>query len=670
MKRQTSMTPYGLIEGALSALTPFALLMANNQAENFPALMPFLATCFTAGCGIATTRLLFTNPQYGKLFCWLFWLGALVGCLPILTGSPFASLLFATLFIISGFALTRFKINLQASAEIPFQERCRQRALGAALVLLSVTLVSAFLNQADSMNSRFCFSLGMLATLLLLVRWVKPSKGKGIYLIHNLVCAVVLLVALTSMFIGHQQVIGFLVALLMIIPLRSHSKPTTSREHWWELVLNHPGRTLVSTFLTLCIVGAFLLNLSVSTVHPDQISFVDKLFTAVSAVCVTGLTVMDISEEFTVVGQVLILIMIQLGGLGIMTIATAAMHAIGNRISLSQERVMSSLTDSDHKNLTKALKLILEFTFIVEAGGAIFLTIGFMLDGFSFGQALWQGCFTAISAFCNAGFSLSSTNLVAFSHNPMVLLPVSLLIIIGGIAPHTALLLPAYFSGHTIPLNARLVITTTITLLITGTILVLIFEWNQTLGNLRPLGKILNAWFQSASFRTAGFNSVDTATTTIPTYIIMIIFMFIGASPGGTAGGVKTTTLAVLALTFWKNVTSTGDLNIQHRHINHKIVYRAITIVIASGLILLTATMMLAITQTIPARQLLFEVTSALATAGLSIGATQQLDGIGKILIILTMFIGRIGPLTMFMLLDDTLSQTNAFYPNAKITLN
>ena len=408
------------------------------------------------------------------------------------------------------------------------------------------------------------------------------------------------------------------IALLMSIPLYRFRRTAAPREHWWELVLNHPGRTLFSTFLTLCTFGALLLNLSFSTVRPE-IPFIDKLFTAVSAVCVTGLSVLDISKEFTLTGQIFIMVLIQLGGLGIMTIATAAMHAIGKRLSLSQERLMSSLTDSDHQDLTRSLKLILKFTFIVEGCGALLLAAGFMLDGF---------------------------------------------------APATALFLPAYFSGRTIPLAARLAITTTLVLLVAGTVSVLIFEWDKGLAGFGLAGKINNAWFQSATFRTAGFNSINVAAATTPTYIVMILYMFIGGSPGGTAGGVKTTTLAVLAITFWNNVTGSGDLNIQNRHISHYIVYRAVTIVMASGLVLLAATMMLTITQPIAPRELLFEVTSALATVGLSIGATSQLDGIGKVLIILTMFIGRIGPLTMFMLLDDAHSQTNAHYPYAKITLN
>ena len=669
MRRLTSVKQYGLIEGALLALAPFALLMAHNKAGQFPALMPPLAAFFTAGCGLAAARLLFLNPRYGKLFGWLFWIGALVGTLPILIGNPFAALLFATFFIISGFALTDFKVDYQELLTTPRAERCRQRAAGAALVLGGAVLVSASLNQPDYLEARMCFILSALASLWLLLRWVRLSQRRHVSWFYSAATGMLLLPLLVSLVSGRTRAVALFIALLMSIPLYRFRRTAAPREHWWELVLNHPGRTLFSTFLTLCTFGALLLNLSFSTVRPE-IPFIDKLFTAVSAVCVTGLSVLDISKEFTLTGQIFIMVLIQLGGLGIMTIATAAMHAIGKRLSLSQERLMSSLTASDHQDLTRSLKLILKFTFIVEGCGALLLAAGFMLDGLAPATALWHGCFTAVSAFCNAGFTLNSANLVPFAHNPLVLYPVSLLVVAGGIAPATALFLPAYFSGRTIPLAARLAITTTLVLLVAGTVSVLIFEWDKGLAGFGLAGKINNAWFQSATFRTAGFNSINVAAATTPTYIVMILYMFIGGSPGGTAGGVKTTTLAVLAITFWNNVTGSGDLNIQNRHISHYIVYRAVTIVMASGLVLLAATMMLTITQPIAPRELLFEVTSALATVGLSIGATPQLDGIGKVLIILTMFIGRIGPLTMFMLLDDAHSQTNAHYPYAKITLN
>lgn len=213
-------------------------------------------------------------------------------------------------------------------------------------------------------------------------------------------------------------------------------------------------------------------------------------------------------------------------------------------------------------------------------------------------------------------------------------------------------------------------ITTTLVLLLIGTVSTLFFEWNNALTDLEFTAKINNAWFQSVTVRTAGFNSIDVARISTPTYIIFLLLMFIGGSPGGTAGGIKTSTLAILAITFWHNVIGSENLNIQNRHIRHQIVYRALTIVVASGLVGLISLLMLTITQSITPKEILFETTSALGTVGLSLGATAKLDSIGKILIILTMFIGRIGPLTIFLLLGGTPRQTKAHYPDAKITLN
>ena len=274
MRRLTSVKQYGLIEGALLALAPFALLMAHNKAGQFPALMPPLAAFFTAGCGLAAARLLFLNPRYGKLFGWLFWIGALVGTLPILIGNPFAALLFATFFIISGFALTDFKVDYQELLTTPRAERCRQRAAGAALVLGGAVLVSASLNQPDYLEARMCFILSALASLWLLLRWVRLSQRRHVSWFYSAAAGMLLLPLLVSLVSGRTRAVALFIALLMSIPLYRFRRTAAPREHWWELVLNHPGRTLFSTFLTLCTFGALLLNLSFSTVRPE-IPFID-----------------------------------------------------------------------------------------------------------------------------------------------------------------------------------------------------------------------------------------------------------------------------------------------------------------------------------------------------------------------------------------------------------
>jgi trk system potassium uptake protein TrkH len=352
-----------------------------------------------------------------------------------------------------------------------------------------------------------------------------------------------------------------------------------------------------------------------------------------------------------------------------MSIATVALHAMGRRLSLKQERLLTSMTDTDHKDLLQSLKTILKFTFIVEFIGAILLIYLFRTSGDSFSQALWRGVFTSISAFCNAGFSLQTDSLIPFQDNALILHTVAGLIVLGGLAPATSLLIVKWLSGKQTPIPARIALVTTFIMLLAGTFFMMAFEWNGVLAGLSINDKIQNAWFQSVTLRTAGFNSVDLAQIASPTFLIMVAFMFIGGSPGGTAGGVKTTTIGILAMTFWSNITSRNDVVIQNRRIHSATIYRAITIVVSGMTIWFLVILMLQVTQQISARDIIFEATSAIGTVGLSIGATSLLDEIGKIIIIIAMFAGRIGPMTLFMVLSSEQTISASRCPEEKISL-
>ena len=330
---------------------------------------------------------------------------------------------------------------------------------------------------------------------------------------------------------------------------------------------------------------------------------------------------------------------------------------------------MTTLTETSHSDLIDSLRLIIRFTLIAELAGALLLAAGFTAAGDTWNQALWRGLFTAVSAFCNAGFALQSDNLIPYRSEPLVLHTVAALIVLGGLAPAASLLLPQWLRGRAIPVGSRIALVTTAVLLLSGTVFYLVFEWGNSLAGLSPVDKLHNAWFQSVTLRTAGFNSVDIGGVIGPTYLVMLGFMFIGGSPGGTAGGIKTTTVGVLALTFWASVTGRNDIIVQNRRIPQSTVNRAVTVAASGLLVWLLALMALEITQQIPSRALAFEVTSALGTVGLSIGATPHLDGIGKIIIILTMFIGRVGPMTLFTLLSWETARADARYPDARITL-
>jgi trk system potassium uptake protein TrkH len=246
---------------------------------------------------------------------------------------------------------------------------------------------------------------------------------------------------------------------------------------------------------------------------------------------------------------------------------------------------------------------------------------------------------------------------------------VAALIILGGLSPAACAFIPDIVLGKKIPLPAFLVLVTTAALLITGTVFIAATEWNSTLENLSFTDKINNAWFQSATLRTAGFNSIDIAATSPPTYLIMLIFMFIGGSPGGTAGGIKTTTLAVFILCMSSIAKGSSNIVIKKQKIEQETVYKAIAVIGAGFAALLISIIALELTQLISVKDIVFEAVSALGTVGLSTGATSRLDGVGKVIIMAVMFLGRIGPLTMFMILSNPLLTERALYPSAKITI-
>ncbi len=439
------------------------------------------------------------------------------------------------------------------------------------------------------------------------------------------------------------------------------------RSHWWDAFFDNPARVMVTTFLAMCLVGTVLLSLPVAS-SESRLSVIDASFTAVSAVCVTGLIVRDSATDFSLVGQGFILLLIQLGGLGIMSIASFAVHLMGKRFSLQRERVFAEVVQSERSEMRASLLLIFKLTFIVELIGAVLLSLLFYNSGDAPGQAIWRGLFTAISGFCNAGFALQSESLIPYQCNAAVLHIVALLIIIGGMAPIAVVSFPKLLRGKRISVEAKIVWITSACLLAVGMIAWVVLEGNGLFANMSLSGKLQNAWFQSVTLRTAGFNSVDLTHLSDPMFLFSIILMFIGGSPGGTAGGVKTTTIAIIAMTFWMRARNRKELIFSSRLIQPDIIYQAITIFVAGLLLWVALLLMLDVTQDIPMRLLAFETTSALGTVGLTLGATPLLDEIGKILIILAMFAGRIGPLTLFMLLSEpSKPEVSLQFPNTNI---
>lgn len=420
----------------------------------------------------------------------------------------------------------------------------------------------------------------------------------------------------------------------------------------WAQLLERPARVLVLTFAILSAISAGVLTLPSSLERP--IAALDALFTAVSAVCVTGLAVVDTSTTFSTFGQCVILISMQVGGLGIMTFYTVALFTLGRRVSLRHEAAVAGALNVDAPHLVEfSVKRVLLVTGIAEGLGTLALTVAFTAEGEPVGHAAWRALFTSVSAFCNAGFSLQSDSLVSYAENPAVLHIVALLIVVGGLSPAAIFAIPRWVRREQVGLQQRLILWTSAVLVVAGFIAYATMEWSRTLGGMHWLDRLHNAWFQSITLRTAGFNSVDLAAARPATQTIMVIFMFIGGSPGGTAGGVKTTTAAVLALTVMATLRGRPEAAALGRTIARRTVYKAAAVAMVGLGLVLALLVAVQLTQAIRAEVAVFEVVSALATVGLSIGGTAELDAIGKLLIALGMFIGRIGPLTLFLFLVD-----------------
>ena len=298
---------------------------------------------------------------------------------------------------------------------------------------------------------------------------------------------------------------------------------------WFDPFIVSPARILVTTFLMLCLLGSILLSLPWCNPFGGGISLIDSIFTAVSAVCVTGLIVLDTPVDFSFWGQLVILILIQLGGLGIMTFSTAALAAMGQRLSLRQEGIAASLlAGEDRSNLYSSLWRVLRVTFLAEGVGFVVLTSLFLTTGDSLFQGIWRGLFTSISAFCNAGFALQSNSMVPYQHNALILHVVSLLIILGGLSPLVIVSIPQWFRGKFVPLQVKLCVVASVILLGVGAVVISGLEWNRSLDGLPWNEKLNNAWFQSATTRTAGFNSVEFESMRPATLTVVMTLMFIG----------------------------------------------------------------------------------------------------------------------------------------------
>lgn len=411
----------------------------------------------------------------------------------------------------------------------------------------------------------------------------------------------------------------------------------------------NPPRVLTLGFGSLILIGTILLNLPIATKSGESIGFINALFTSASAVCVTGLVVVNTAEFWSLFGKTVILILIQIGGLGVMTMATAGALIIGKRITLKERLIIKEqLNQQSMSGLVKLTRYVLLSTFAIEGIGAILLAPRF-IPKYGPTKGIWFSIFHSISAFCNAGFDITGNSMVGFAGDIPVNIVISMLVILGGIGFSVFIDITKNRRFKKFNLHTKVVLTITAILLVIGMIAFLIVEFNNpnTIGNMSNKDKLVSSFFQSVVPRTAGFNSVDMGSILDTTTFFMIILMFIGGSPGSTAGGIKTTTIGTLILTTISIIRGNRDVVIYKKRINEDIINRALAIVTVSMVLIIVVASILTITEDFKFLDVLFETTSAFATVGLSRGITPELSSMGKLIITLTMYAGRVGPLTM-----------------------
>ncbi len=434
--------------------------------------------------------------------------------------------------------------------------------------------------------------------------------------------------------------------------------------------LERPAQLVLASFGVLIGLGTILLSLPAASATGEPIAPVDALFTATSASCVTGLIVLDTPRDFSTFGHAVILALIQAGGLNIMVLSTFGALILGRGRGVRAEAALGEVLDLPMARSALRISLfVVGSTFAIELAGAALLTWRYVATGLEWGRASWFGVFHAISAFCNAGFALHSDSLVGFQSDVAALGTVSVLVIAGGLGfPVLSALWYRAIGRDTraFSLQVRLVLRVTLVLVAAGTLLFAATEWNASLVELSWGDKWLNAYFQSVTTRTAGFNSVDIAALQPATVLIVMTLMFIGASPGGTGGGLKTTTVAVLLGAVPTIARGRPRVVFFGRRVPLETVFRCAAIAVVSVLLVAGGSVLVLATQRGPFETLVFEVVSAFGTVGLSLGATAALNDGGKLLIAVIMFLGRVGPLTLALLLARTTASRIQF-PEAKI---
>ncbi|WP_176719431.1 TrkH family potassium uptake protein [Rhodohalobacter halophilus] len=436
----------------------------------------------------------------------------------------------------------------------------------------------------------------------------------------------------------------------------------------------NPARLVLLSFFSVIMVGMLLLMLPASTTDGMGLDFIDALFMATSAVCVTGLIVVDTATHLTMFGQGVILVLIQLGGIGVVTFATFLAMYLSGGFSLSERNVLKETISGEEVNtISKTMKRIVILTFTVEFVGFIAFYFSWASAIPDTGERLWFSLFHTVSAFCNAGFSVFTNSLA----DPMnaTFLPINIttmvLVIIGGLGFTTVWESINRITGNSkrkqFSIHSIIVFRMTAFLIVTGALLVLLIEWNGVLADYTFGDKLLLSTFQSVTSRTAGFNTLDTGALSAGATMIVVMLMVIGASPSSTAGGLKTTTIYVLYKSVVANVIGSDRVEVTNRTVPNAVVLRAITAVFLAIVVMIIGLILLTIFEEFTFIDILFEQVSAFMTVGLSRGITGDLSDPGKLVIICSMFAGRVGMLTVAVAFAHKITSRNYKYPEESV---
>ncbi len=461
------------------------------------------------------------------------------------------------------------------------------------------------------------------------------------------------------------------------------TKPEGEEEREKDYVMNvlerirlAPAQIVLLSFGVIIFAGTLLLALPISAADGKDIAFIDAFFIATSATCVTGLSTISLADNFSFVGQIIVLVLLQIGGLGYMTLHSSMMILLGKSMAVKNQVMMQDLLDiTSMSDLIAMIVDIIKYTIVIEFCGAIILSTAFTFEGYEFGQALYYGFFHAISAFCNAGFALFNDSMEGFATNPVISNTISALIILGGLGFIVLKELELVIRGRkklvNLTVHSKVVFVTTFTLLFGVMAYFFFSEYLHSLKDMSFLTQLQVSFFQSVTTRTAGFNTISLSALYPHTLYLFVLVMFIGANPGSTGGGIKTTTFAILFQSVRATLRGKDRVEFFDRTLPNFYVVRAISIIVISLMICSFFILLLMRLETEHSfLSIFFEAVSAFATVGLSLGITPYLTVAGKAVIIVLMFIGRIGPLTMALAIGQKKQDIGKVkYPTGRIMI-